>query len=145
MSVNVNDIALLTLATNRSKGFAGLREKHQQDLEKLTLTSQPFKTLRLFVVAVFLYVRRWSSYLLANVGWLILFCSIFVAFAALLVTLDGPHVKVNRFRLLLSVGLASDVSLLGIRNLRKLLDEKSYSYGFSTAIEIGDKSIYRKT
>lgn len=86
--------------------FAGLREKHQQDLEKLTLTSQPFKTLRFFVVAVLLYVRRWSSYLLANVGWLMLFGSIFVAFAALLVTLDGPHVKVNRFWLFLSVALA---------------------------------------
>ncbi|CAE5956614.1 unnamed protein product [Arabidopsis arenosa] len=80
-------------ASSKTPPISGLREKHQQDLEKLTLTSQPFKTLRFFVVAVLLYVRRSTSYLLANVGWLMLFSSIFVAFAALLVTLDGPHVK----------------------------------------------------
>lgn len=80
--------------------FAGLREKHQQDLEKLTLTSQPFKTFRFFAVAVFLYVRKSISYLFANGGWLMLFSSILVAFPALLVTVDGPHVKVNRLRLL---------------------------------------------
>lgn len=85
--------------------FAGLREKHQQDLEKLTLTSQPLKTLRFFLVAVLLYVRRSISYLLANGGWLMLFSSIFVAFAAFVVTVDGPHVKVNRLRRLLSVAL----------------------------------------
>lgn len=76
--------------------FAGLREKHQEDLEKLTLTSQPFKTFRFFVAAVFLYVRRSISYLLANGGWLWLFISILVAFAALAVTVDGPHVKVKQ-------------------------------------------------
>ena len=75
--------------------WAGLREKHQQDLEKLTLTSQPFKTFRLFVAAVFLYLRRSASYLLANGGLFMLFTIVFAVVSALLVTLDGPHVKVK--------------------------------------------------
>uniref|UniRef100_A0A1J3IF48 Vacuole membrane protein KMS2 n=1 Tax=Noccaea caerulescens TaxID=107243 RepID=A0A1J3IF48_NOCCA len=80
-------------ASSRDPAISGLREKHQEDLEKLTLTSQPFKTFRFFVAAVFLYVRRSTSYLLANGGWLLLFSSIFVAFSALAMTVDGPHVK----------------------------------------------------
>ncbi|CAN8306199.1 unnamed protein product [Cochlearia groenlandica] len=80
-------------ASTKNPAISGLRERHQQDLEKLTLTSQPFKTLRLFVVAVFLYVRKSISYLLANGGWLLLLSSLFVALSALLVTIDGPHVK----------------------------------------------------
>ncbi|KAF8049758.1 hypothetical protein N665_2124s0011 [Sinapis alba] len=80
-------------ASSTNPAISGLREKHQQDLEKLTLTSQPFKTFRFFVVAVFLYLRRSASYLLANGALFMLFTIFFAAISALLVTLDGPHVK----------------------------------------------------
>ncbi|VVA90077.1 unnamed protein product [Arabis nemorensis] len=80
-------------ASSKNPAISGLLEKHQQDLEKLTLTSQPFKTFRLFVVAVFLYVKKSISYLFANGGLFMLFSTILVAFAALLVTVDGPHIK----------------------------------------------------
>ncbi|KAG5387513.1 hypothetical protein IGI04_038983 [Brassica rapa subsp. trilocularis] len=80
-------------SSTTNPAISGLREKHQQDLEKLTLTSQPFKTFRLFVAAVFLYLRRSASYLLANGGLFMLFTIVFAVVSALLVTLDGPHVK----------------------------------------------------
>lgn len=75
--------------------FAGLRQKHQQDLEKLTLTTQPFKTLKLFTLAVVQYVKRVISYLLVKGGYLMLLSVVTSAVGILLVTLDGPHEKVN--------------------------------------------------
>lgn len=74
--------------------FSGLREKHQQDLENLTLTSQPLKTLKLFILAVRQYIRKSAAYLLSHAIWLILLGVIVAIVGALLVTVDGPHGKV---------------------------------------------------
>lgn len=74
--------------------FAGLRIKHQQELDNLSLTSQPFKTLKLFVLAVIQYLRRSLAYLLSHGGWLLLLSAIVVIAGILLVTVDGPHEKV---------------------------------------------------
>ncbi|KAL0376607.1 UNVERIFIED_CONTAM: Vacuole membrane protein KMS1 [Sesamum calycinum] len=71
----------------------GLRIRHQQELEKLTLTSQPLKTLKLFFLAVRLYLRQSAAYLLSHGGWLMLLSTIFVICGVLLVTVDGPHEK----------------------------------------------------
>lgn len=77
--------------------YAGLREKHQQELENLTLTAQPFKTLKFFILAIFLYIKRSISYLLAKGGWLMLFVTALMATGFLLITIDGPHEKVFNF------------------------------------------------
>lgn len=74
--------------------FAGLRAKHQQELENLTLTTQPFKTLKFFILAVIKYLKRSVSYLLAHGGWLIVLCTVVVLVGILLFTIDGPHEKV---------------------------------------------------
>ncbi|KAI3459380.1 hypothetical protein Pfo_016043 [Paulownia fortunei] len=73
--------------------FAGLRIKHQQELENLSLTSQPFKTLKLFLLAVIQYLRKSLAYLLSHGGWLMLLSAIVVIAGILLVTIDGPHEK----------------------------------------------------
>ncbi|KQK15633.1 hypothetical protein BRADI_1g24090v3 [Brachypodium distachyon] len=70
-----------------------LREKHRMDLERLTLTSQPFKTLALFVLAIGQSIRSTCSCVL-NEGARLKLLVLFVATAwVLLLTNDGPHVK----------------------------------------------------
>lgn len=74
-----------------------LRERHRQELENLTLTTQPFKTLRLFILAIFQYFRKSVLYLLAKGGWLMLLSTLIAALGILLVTIEGPHEKVIKF------------------------------------------------
>lgn len=74
--------------------YAGLRKRHQEDLENLTLTIQPFKTLKFFVLAMVQYFNRSVLYLLAKGGWLMLLSTVVVAVGIVLVTFDGPHEKV---------------------------------------------------
>ncbi|XP_030536065.1 vacuole membrane protein KMS1-like isoform X2 [Rhodamnia argentea] len=73
--------------------IAGLQQKHQHDLENLTLSAQPFKTLKFFTLAVIQYVQRSMFYLLRRGGWLMLLSTVAVALGVLLVTFDGPHDK----------------------------------------------------
>ncbi|KAK3027246.1 hypothetical protein RJ639_041664 [Escallonia herrerae] len=73
--------------------FAGLREKHEQELENLTLTTQPFKTLKLFIFAVIQYLKRSILYLLTHGGWFMLLSTILLLSGVLLITIDGPHEK----------------------------------------------------
>ncbi|XP_022738759.1 vacuole membrane protein KMS1-like [Durio zibethinus] len=70
-----------------------LRERHRQELENLTLTTQPFKTLRLFILAIFQYCKQSVLYLLAKGGWLMLLSSLVAALGILLMTIEGPHEK----------------------------------------------------
>lgn len=77
--------------------IADLREKHQQELENLTLTAQPFKTIKFFILGVIQYLKRSILYLLAKGGWLMLSCTVVAALGILLVTIDGPHEKVALF------------------------------------------------
>lgn len=77
-----------------SFNYAALREKHQQDLENLTLAAQPFKTMKLFILAMLQYIKRSASYLLAKGGWLMLLSTVALALGILLMTIDGPHEKV---------------------------------------------------
>ncbi|CAL1411384.1 unnamed protein product [Linum trigynum] len=73
--------------------IAELREKHQQELDNLTLTTQPFKTLKFFILAVVQYFKNCVLYLLAKGGWLLLLSAVVVAFVFLVATVDGPHEK----------------------------------------------------
>ena len=78
--------------------FAAIRERHQQELENLTLTAQPLKTLKFFVLAMVQYCKRSVFYLLAKGGWLMLLSAVVAFVAVVLVTIDGPHEKVLRHR-----------------------------------------------
>ncbi|XVF38192.1 hypothetical protein REPUB_Repub20aG0078700 [Reevesia pubescens] len=69
------------------------RERHRQELENLTLATQPFKTLRLFILAIFQYLKLSVLYLLAKGGWFILLSTLIAALGILLVTIEGPHEK----------------------------------------------------
>ncbi|GER39209.1 vacuole membrane protein [Striga asiatica] len=73
--------------------ISALRAKHQQDLENMTLTSQPFKTLKLFIFAVRQYLKRSIAYLLSHFGLLVVLSAAAVIPSVLLVTVDGPHEK----------------------------------------------------
>ncbi|XP_073054374.1 vacuole membrane protein KMS1-like isoform X1 [Primulina eburnea] len=81
--------------SSRDRGvlISGLQIKHQHDLDNLTLTSQPFKTLKLFNLAVILYLKRSVAYLLSHGVWLMLLSTLPVISGVLLVTVDGPHEK----------------------------------------------------
>lgn len=74
--------------------FAELNQRHQQEVENLTLTTQPLKTSKFFVLAIFQYVKQSILYLLAKGGWLMLLSTVAVAIGILIMTIDGPHEKV---------------------------------------------------
>ncbi|KAH8495797.1 hypothetical protein Peur_055502 [Populus x canadensis] len=78
---------------NMDMSIAGLHERHQQELENLTMTGQPFKTLKFFVLAMVQYCKRSVFYLLAKGGWLMLLSTAVAAVGIVLVTIDGPHEK----------------------------------------------------
>ncbi|MCH88624.1 vacuole membrane protein 1-like, partial [Trifolium medium] len=97
----------------------GLIEKHQLELENLTLTTQPFKTLKFFTLAIIQYLKKTALYLLAKGGWLMLLSFVVGALGIMLVTVDGPHekhfeelVKYLRFGLWwITLGIASSIGL----------------------------------
>lgn len=72
--------------------ISGLRQKHKRELEKLTLTSQPFKTLKCFTSAILQHISRSLVYTFAHGCLLILLIAAIVA-GVFLVTDDGPHTK----------------------------------------------------
>ncbi|KAJ8766486.1 hypothetical protein K2173_022545 [Erythroxylum novogranatense] len=78
---------------NMDLPIALIRERNQQELENLTLTTQPFKTLKFFVLAMIQYFKRCVLYLLAKGGLLMLLSTAIGAIAILVVTIDGPHEK----------------------------------------------------
>ncbi|CAI9776325.1 unnamed protein product [Fraxinus pennsylvanica] len=77
----------------RDMSISGLHWKHKQELENLTLTTQPIKTLKLFILAITQYLRQSVAYLLSHGGWLMLLGTMIVIAGVLLVTTDGPHEK----------------------------------------------------
>ncbi|PIN09459.1 Vacuole membrane protein VMP1 [Handroanthus impetiginosus] len=73
--------------------ISDLRIRHQQELENLTLASQPLRTLKLFSLAVKQYLQKSVAYLLSHGGWFMLLSTIVMIIGILLVTIDGPHEK----------------------------------------------------
>ncbi|KAJ6996008.1 hypothetical protein NC653_012785 [Populus alba x Populus x berolinensis] len=99
-----------------SKVLAGIREKQREELENLTLATQPIKTFAYFVLAIAQFVQR----LFAKNGWLLLLTSVFIGTIGILViTIDGPYqehvlelVNYLRFGLWwLALGVASSIGL----------------------------------
>ncbi|XXG48537.1 hypothetical protein AAC387_Pa02g2959 [Persea americana] len=96
-----------------------LQEKHRLDLENLTLTSQPFKTLKFFILATVQYLKQSILYILGKGGWFMLLSILVVSFGILLIAVDGPHEKhvqefVNYFIFILwwvTLGVASSIGL----------------------------------
>ncbi|XAR54654.1 hypothetical protein NMG60_11029886 [Bertholletia excelsa] len=70
----------------------GLHMKHQQELQNLTLTTQPLKTLKFFLLAITQYIKRSVLYLLAH-RWFMVLCLVVLLAGILLLTIDGPHEK----------------------------------------------------
>ncbi|XP_043692387.1 vacuole membrane protein KMS1-like [Telopea speciosissima] len=70
-----------------------LREKHQWELKNLTLTTQPFKTLKLFFLATIQYLKHSGLYILTEGGSVKLLGALLVAVGILLIAIDGPHEK----------------------------------------------------
>ncbi|WVZ12273.1 hypothetical protein V8G54_016803, partial [Vigna mungo] len=69
-----------------------LREKYELELENLTLTAQPFKTLKFFTLAVIQCIKK-TLYLLAKGGWVMLFSVAVGTFGIVLMTLGGLQEK----------------------------------------------------
>ncbi|XP_021897139.1 vacuole membrane protein KMS1 isoform X2 [Carica papaya] len=95
-----------TSSHHTDMSISDLHEKHRQEMENLTLTMQPFKTMKFFVYAVLQYFKRSILYLLAKGGWLLLLSTLTIALLVLLMTIDGPHEKhVEELMEYLSYGL----------------------------------------
>ncbi|XP_017224685.1 vacuole membrane protein KMS1 [Daucus carota subsp. sativus] len=73
--------------------LSGVHEKHQQDLENLTLITQPFKTLKFFILAIIQYLKRVVQYLFGHRAWLMLLSVFLVLGWLLLKNINGPHEK----------------------------------------------------
>lgn len=64
------------------------------DLEKLTLTTQPYRTLKLFVLATLQYLKQSLLFLLRKGGWFMLLSILAVSLVTFLIAVDGPQEKV---------------------------------------------------
>ncbi|XP_066337326.1 vacuole membrane protein KMS1-like isoform X2 [Miscanthus floridulus] len=96
-----------------------LRAKHKMDLENLTLTKQPLRTLHLFLLAVLQYLKRLAKYILSKGSLFFLLIVLVVAPGILLTISDGVHKKhvqefLNYAKFVLwwvSLGVASSIGL----------------------------------
>lgn len=74
--------------------FSELRAKHKKDLEDLTLTKQPLRTLHFFLLAMLQYLKRLATYILSKRGLFFLLIVLVVAPGVLVAVSDGLHRKV---------------------------------------------------
>lgn len=58
--------------------------------------TQPFKTLKFFILGVLQYSKRSIAYILGKGGWLLLLNVIIGAAGILILTIEGPHEKVSQ-------------------------------------------------
>ncbi|PKU80596.1 hypothetical protein MA16_Dca011720 [Dendrobium catenatum] len=97
----------LTYAKSQMAGQVGqavaedgreLRQKYQMEIQNLTLTTQPFKTLQFFVFALVEYLKQLLLFVFWKGGWLVLF-SIFLGILGLvLLAVDGSQEHLQEFR-----------------------------------------------
>jgi hypothetical protein len=99
--------------------FAEIREKHKLELENLTLTKHPFRTLRFFMLAMLQYLKRLATYILSKGALFVVLIVLVLAPGILLAVTDGLHKKhvqefLNYARFVLwwvSLGVASSIGL----------------------------------
>lgn len=96
-----------------------LEREHQRHLEELVLTKHPFKTLKIFSLAIWQYLKQSGTYFMTH-GWLFLLMTLLsVCIGAILLTVNGPHEKhvdelLHYFRFGLwwvGLGVASSIGL----------------------------------
>jgi hypothetical protein len=74
--------------------FSEIREKHKLELENLTITKHPFRTLHFFMLAMLQYLKRLATYILSKRAlFAVLIVLVVIPGVTLLVT-DGLHKKV---------------------------------------------------
>ena len=78
----------------------GLRKKHQEELDNLTLTTQPLKTLKLFAFAVTQWIHQTIRH---RAGWFMFSSTLAGSIGILVTTIGGPHKMVWCYALLLVV------------------------------------------
>ncbi|KAL4588340.1 hypothetical protein LXL04_001224 [Taraxacum kok-saghyz] len=99
--------------------LTSLRQKQKRELEKLTLASQPIKTLRLCTLAVLQHLSSSFVYILAHGCLLVLLVAAIAGVGVFLVSDDGPRrkqveelVEYLRFGLWwMALGVASSIGL----------------------------------
>ncbi|CAD6217538.1 unnamed protein product [Miscanthus lutarioriparius] len=82
-----------TVGAGEDKAMSELREKHRVDLEKLTITSRPFKTLAFFGLAIAQSLERTCSSVLKKGSRLKIAMLLVAATWVLLLFTDGLHEK----------------------------------------------------
>uniref|UniRef100_A0A0D3EUR2 Vacuole membrane protein KMS1-like n=1 Tax=Oryza barthii TaxID=65489 RepID=A0A0D3EUR2_9ORYZ len=70
-----------------------IREKHKLELENLTLTKHPFRTLRFFMLAMLQYLKRLATYILSKGALFVVLIVLVLAPGILLAVTDGLHKK----------------------------------------------------
>ncbi|XP_047335162.1 vacuole membrane protein KMS1-like [Impatiens glandulifera] len=92
--------------SNSTMDNTGIHARHQKELENLTLTTQPLKTLKYFSLAIMSYVEKSVVYILAHCVWFLLLSVAILIPAIFLLTVDGPHeMLVEELRQYLQFGL----------------------------------------
>ncbi|XP_047310141.1 vacuole membrane protein KMS1-like [Impatiens glandulifera] len=71
----------------------GTAMRHQLELENLSIATQPFRTMKLFTLAIVQYLKQSVSYLLGQGAWPVFLSTLSVLIGILLLTIDGPHEK----------------------------------------------------
>ncbi|XP_021761135.1 vacuole membrane protein KMS1-like [Chenopodium quinoa] len=92
-SSNSSNSSAASSSQEPDSSISGLHEKHQHELDTLTLTTQPGRTLKFFVFAISDYAKQSVAYLLAKGGWLLVLSTLVMSSVILLATIEGSHEK----------------------------------------------------
>lgn len=68
--------------------IVGLRQKHQEELDSLTLTTQPLRTLKLFAFGVIQWIHQTIQH---RAGWFMILSILAGSIGILVMTIGGPH------------------------------------------------------
>nr|GMD48155.1 vacuole membrane protein KMS1 [Ipomoea batatas] len=70
---------------------SGLRDKHQKELENLTLATQPVRTIRFFILAVLKFLQRPLLCTSSKLSWLFLISTVAAGFGILFLSFRKPY------------------------------------------------------